>query len=92
MLSSLIFFILDVSMIILQDCLTAFFKICSSEFAFADFGDFDIFYFCIIIKSEQSKMLIIFVLLFKTKSSLPRGIFIVIMKRGCMNWILYIMI
>ena len=39
MLSSLIFFILDVSMIILQDCLTAFFKICSSEFAFADFGD-----------------------------------------------------
>jgi len=25
-------------MIILQDCLTAFFKICSSEFAFADFG------------------------------------------------------
>ena len=44
--------------------------------------DFDIFYFCIIIKSEQSKMLIIFVLLFKTKSSLPIGLFIVIMKRG----------
>ena len=45
-------------------------------------GDFDIFYFCIIIKSEQSKMLIIFVLLFKTKSSLPIGLFIVIMKGG----------
>ena len=44
--------------------------------------DFDIFYFCIIIKSEQSKMLIIFVLLFKTKSSLPIGLFIVIMKVG----------
>lgn len=47
-------------------------------------GDFDIF-FCIIIKSEQSKMLIIFVLLFKTKSSLPIGLFIVIMKGGA--WI-----
>ena len=44
--------------------------------------DFDIFYFCIIIKSEQSKMLIIFVLLFKTKISLPIGLFIVIMKGG----------
>ena len=44
--------------------------------------DFDIFYFCIIIKSEQSKMLIIFVLLFKTKNSLPIGLFIVIMKGG----------
>ena len=44
--------------------------------------DFDIFYFCIIIKSEQSKMLIIFVLLFKTKSSLPIGLFIVITKGG----------
>ena len=39
-LSSLTFFILEVSIMILQDCFTAFLRICSSEFALADFGDF----------------------------------------------------
>ena len=33
-------FILDASIITLQDCFCAFFKICSSEFVFTDLGDF----------------------------------------------------
>jgi len=41
------------------------------------------FIFYVIIKiSEYFRILMIFVLLFKTKSSLPKGLFIAIMKGG----------
>lgn len=33
------FFILDISIMMFGDCLTAFFRRCSREFAFDDFGD-----------------------------------------------------